>query len=44
MNEEELNKIIVQYGTPTYVFDIRKVRERIENLLSYIECEFRSGL
>lgn len=52
LGEEEGNQIIEQIATSNP--SVRsldsdnaaepEVRERIENLLSYIECEFRSGL
>lgn len=52
LGEEEGNQIIEQIATsnPSVIsLDSDnaaepEVRERIENLLSYIECEFRSGL
>lgn len=32
MNEEILKRVLNEYGSPTYVFDIKKVRERIKYL------------
>ncbi|MBR2553778.1 MAG: hypothetical protein IKE94_02845 [Aeriscardovia sp.] len=52
LGEEEGNQIIEQIATSNPSVSSLdsdnaaepEVRERIENLLSYIECEFRSGL
>ena len=52
LGEEEGNQIIEQIATSNPSVNSLdsdnaaepEVRERIENLLSYIECEFRSGL
>ena len=52
LGEEEGNQIIEQIATSNPSVSTLdsdnaaepEVRERIENLLSYIECEFRTGL
>ena len=52
LGEEEANQIIEQIATSNPSVSSLdsdnaaepEVKERIENLLSYIECEFRSGL
>lgn len=52
LGEEEGNQIIEQIATTNPSVSSldsdnaaeSEVKERIENLLSYIECEFRSGL